>query len=76
MDIGFTVYALEKTPANNPERDFQQRVVLWADYFYLPGDLLRGRESINNLSGPVGIVSAISQAASYGLTPTCWNCWS
>ena len=31
-------------------------------------DLLRGRESINNLSGPVGIVSAISQAASYGLT--------
>ena len=30
-------------------------------------DLLRGRESINNLSGPVGIVSAISQAASYGL---------
>ena len=29
-------------------------------------DLLRGRESINNLSGPVGIVSAIGQAASYG----------
>ena len=31
------------------------------------GDLVRGRESVNNLSGPVGIVSAISQAASYGL---------
>ena len=30
-------------------------------------DLVRGRESVNNLSGPVGIVSAISQAASYGL---------
>ena len=29
-------------------------------------DLVRGRESINNLSGPVGIVSAIGQAASYG----------
>lgn len=29
-------------------------------------DLLRGRESINNLSGPVGIVTAIGQAASYG----------
>ena len=25
-----------------------------------------GRESINNLSGPVGIVTAIGQAASYG----------
>ena len=29
-------------------------------------DLLRGRESINDLSGPVGIVTAIGQAASYG----------
>ena len=29
-------------------------------------DLLRGRENINNLSGPVGIVTAIGQAASYG----------
>ncbi len=27
---------------------------------------MRGRESINNLSGPVGIVTAIGQAASYG----------
>ena len=30
-------------------------------------DLIRGRYSINELSGPVGVTSVISQAASYGI---------
>lgn len=68
MDIGFTVYALEKTPANILKETFNSELYYGRIIFTSLIDLLRGRESINNLSGPVGIVSAISQAASYGLT--------
>lgn len=68
MDIGFTVYALEKTPANVLREAFNSALYYGRIIFTSLLDLLRGRESINNLSGPVGIVSAISQAASYGLT--------
>ena len=68
MDIGFTVYALEKTPANILKETFNSELYYGRIIFTSLADLLRGRESINNLSGPVGIVSAISQAASYGLT--------
>ena len=31
-------------------------------------DLITGRIAVNNLSGPVGIVSAISEASSLGLS--------
>ncbi len=68
MNIGFTVYALEKTPANVLKETFNSELYYSRIFFTSLVDLLRGRESINNLSGPVGIVSAISQAASYGLT--------
>ena len=68
MNIGFTVYALEKTPANVLKETFNSELYYSRIIFTSLVDLLRGRESINNLSGPVGIVSAISQAASYGLT--------
>ena len=67
MDIGFTVYALEKTPANVLKESLNYELYYGRIIFTSLADLLRGRESINNLSGPVGIVSAISQAASYGL---------
>ena len=68
MDIGFTVYALAKTPANVLKESVNSELYYSRIIFTSVADLLRGRESINNLSGPVGIVSAISQAASYGLT--------
>ena len=68
MDIGFVVYALEKTPTNVWKESLNSELYYGRIIFTTLVDLLRGRESINNLSGPVGIVSAISQAASYGLT--------
>ena len=68
MDIGFVVYALEKTPVNVLKESLNSELYYGRIIFTTLVDLLRGRESINNLSGPVGIVSAISQAASYGLT--------
>ena len=68
MNIGFTVYALEKTPVNVLKETFNSELYYGRIIFTSLVDLLRGRESINNLSGPVGIVSAISQAASYGIT--------
>ena len=68
MNIGFVVFALEKTPTNVWKESLNSELYYGRIIFTTLVDLLRGRESINNLSGPVGIVSAISQAASYGLT--------
>ena len=66
MSIGFSVYGLEKTPGN-VLREASNSVLYYGRIVFTSlVDLLRGRESINNLSGPVGIVSAIGQAASYG----------
>ena len=66
MSIGFSVYGLEKTPGN-VLREASNSVLYYGRIVFTSlVDLMRGRESINNLSGPVGIVSAIGQAASYG----------
>ena len=66
MSIGFSVYGLEKTPGNEL-REAGNSVLYYSRIVFTSlVDLVRGRESINNLSGPVGIVSAIGQAASYG----------
>lgn len=66
MSIGFSVYGLEKTPGN-VLREASNSVLYYGRIVFTSlVDLVRGRESINNLSGPVGIVSAIGQAASYG----------
>lgn len=67
MKLGFVVYGVRKTvksvalEALNSER-YYGRII-----FTSLVDLIRGRESINDLSGPVGIVSAIGTAAGYGL---------
>ena len=66
MSIGFTVYGLEKTPGNVLREAGCSVLYYGRIVFTSLTDLLRGRESINNLSGPVGIVTAIGQAASYG----------
>ena len=66
MSIGFTVYGIEKTPWNVLKEAGNSVLYYGRIVFTSLADLLRGRESINNLSGPVGIVTAIGQAASYG----------
>ena len=67
MKLGFTVYGIKKTPLN-VVKEAGNSVLYYGRIVYTSlADLLRGRESINDLSGPVGIVTAIGQAASYGL---------
>ena len=67
MKLGFTVYGIQKTPIN-VLKEAGNSVLYYGRIVYTSlADLLRGRESINDLSGPVGIVTAIGQAASYGL---------
>ncbi len=66
MSIGFTVYGVRKTPVN-VLKEAGNSVLYYGRIVYTSLlDLVRGRESINDLSGPVGIVTAIGQAASYG----------
>ena len=66
MSLGFTVYGIRKTPLN-VLREAGNSVLYYGRIIFASlSDLLRGRESINDLSGPVGIVTAIGQAASYG----------
>ena len=66
MTLGFTVYGLKKTPLNVLKEAGNSVLYYGRIIFASLSDLLRGRESINDLSGPVGIVTAIGQAASYG----------
>ena len=66
MSLGFTVYGIKKTPLNVLKEAGNSVLYSGRIIFASLSDLLRGRESINDLSGPVGIVTAIGQAASYG----------
>ena len=66
MSQGFTVYGIKKTPLNVLKEAGNSVLYYGRIIFASLSDLLRGRESINDLSGPVGIVTAIGQAASYG----------
>ena len=66
MSLGFTVYGIEKTPLNVLKEAGNSVLYYGRIIFTSLIDLVRGRESINDLSGPVGIVTAIGQAASYG----------
>ncbi len=67
MVLEFTVYGIAKTPRSLLRGAgnyflYYARVIIRSFV-----DLLRGRVSLNDLSGPVGIVSAIGQAVQYGL---------
>ena len=66
MSLGFTVYGIKKTPLNVLKEAGNSVLYYGRIIFTSLLDLMRGRESINDLSGPVGIVTAIGQAASYG----------
>jgi regulator of sigma E protease len=58
------VYSLKKTPGNVMKQAWNYERYYARIIFSTLIDLAKGRESINNLSGPVGIVAAIGQAAS------------
>ena len=66
MSLGFVVYGIKKTPVSVLKEAWNSTLYYGRIVFTSLTDLVRGRESINNLSGPVGIVTAIGQAASYG----------
>lgn len=66
MSLGFVVYGLKKTPLNVLKETgcsvlYYGRIVVRSLQ-----DLATGRVGINDLSGPVGIISAIGEAAGYG----------
>lgn len=67
MKLGFVVYGVRKTVKNVLIEAFNSECYYGRIIFTSLADLARGRESINDLSGPVGIVSAIGTAAGYGL---------
>ena len=64
MSIGFSVYGLEKTPGNVLREAGNSVLYYGRIVFTSLVDLVRGRESINNLSGPVGIVTTIQNVGS------------
>lgn len=67
MTMGFVVYGVRKTVKTVLQEAFNSELYYGRIIFTSLLDLARGRESINDLSGPVGIVSAIGTAAGYGL---------
>lgn len=67
MTMGFVVYGVKKTVKSVVQEAFNSELYYGRIIFTSLADLIRGRESINDLSGPVGIVSAIGTAAGYGL---------
>ena len=71
MNLGFKVYGIAKTPLNVIKEAGNSTLYYGRIIFTSLVDLIRGRESINDLSGPVGIVTAIGQAASYGVRDVC-----
>ena len=67
MNIGFKVYALEKNAKTVVVQAFNYTLFYARLVVRSLVDLVVGRVSVNELSGPVGIVSAIGQAASMGV---------
>lgn len=75
MSLGFTVYGIKKTPLNVLKEAGNSVLYYGRIIFASLSDLLRGRESINDLSGPVGIVTAIGAGRPATAGRTCWRCW-
>ncbi len=67
MVIDFTVYPIEKTFSSVIRESANWTISLARTVFLSLIDLVTGRVPINQLSGPVGIVSTISEAVDYGL---------
>ena len=67
--LDFTVYPIEKTFKNVLHEAANWTISIARLVFLSLMDLVTGRVAINQMSGPVGIVSTISEAVSYGLEP-------
>lgn len=67
MQIGFVVYGIKKTPWNVIKESFNWVLYNMRLVFRSLVDLVTGYVSINELSGPVGIVSVLNQAVGMGL---------
>lgn len=65
--IDFTVYPTAKTIPNMLKEATNWTISLARMVFLSLVDLVSGNVAINQMSGPVGIVSTISEAVSYGL---------
>lgn len=64
--VDFVVYAADKTLGNIIKESFLGAVSMARMIFLSLVDLITGNVAINQLSGPVGIVTIISAVASYG----------
>ncbi|MBE6855509.1 MAG: peptidase [Ruminococcus sp.] len=66
--LDFGIYGYEKTPLNVLSYSFRETIsigrMIWMSLF----DLITGKYGFHDLSGPVGIVTAIGDAASTGTT--------
>lgn len=67
MVIDFTVYPIDKTFPNMVKEAANWTISIARMVFLSLVDLVTGNVAINQMSGPVGIVSTISDAVSYGL---------
>lgn len=67
MQIGFIVYGIEKTPVSVIKEAGNWVLYYMRLVFRSLTDLVTGRVSINELSGPVGIVTVLNQAVGMGL---------
>ncbi len=67
MVIDFTVYPIDKTIPNMLKEAANWTISIARMVFLSLVDLVTGNVAINQMSGPVGIVSTISDAVSYGL---------
>ena len=63
--IDFIVYGVQKNFSNVIRYSFLSSISLARQVFISLVDLITGRAAINQLSGPVGIISVISTVASY-----------
>lgn len=66
ISIDFYVYGVEKSFGSVMEYSARWTMALGRQIFLSVVDLVTGNVAINELSGPVGIVSAIGEAASVG----------
>ncbi len=69
MVIDFTVLPIEKTLPNMIKESFNWTISIARMVFLSLIDLMTGNIAINQMSGPVGIVTTISDAVNYGIEP-------
>ena len=67
--IDFTVLPIQKTFGTLVKEGFNWSISYARLIFLSLVDLVTGRVAINNLSGPVGIVSTIASTVNYGIQP-------